>query len=290
MPFGNFFKVCEIMEPDGKVHRKRHLVVKNDFEPMIPEDEFDREMWFIDFIYKIQEALAGEEFAMAQMKNIRMDRSGIWKKVDVLEAFSSYDPDKIPNWDHRQESGISLDPGVVHGTGIVEGFRDLKSGDLWITLAEKRYGTEIPEDKFLRMMRDHYDETIADWIISESNSGGLEWVIFLKNAGYNAEVANFGTANEATGDVTNSQKAVERHFKERILKWLFENKKIHIVKSKELFKEFSLYNPYENKEKGKGDIIDALLHFVFKIMGGIDFIMELIEREGIEQTDGAILI
>ena len=87
-------------------------------------------------------------------------------------------------------------------------------------------------------------------------------------------------------------RAFERAWYERVLKDFLEKKKI-FLHNENLFREFSLYNPVENKEKGKGDLVDALLHCCFHAAGGISYLMELLQdKEGLVSGDdsGAILI
>ena len=281
MKFGNFFKVCEIREP-LKAHQERELVVLNDFDPQIPEKDPEREKWFIDVIYELQKAIMGEEFAAAQMKNIFLDRSGLWSKKVVLEAFDRFDPEKIPNWDNVEKAILAIDPGTIHGTGYCICLREFKTGDVWIVISDRRYGTEMSEDNFKQLIVDLHHEWNVDEIHCESNSGGLEWINHWLELGIDAYAANFGTANVNTGEVSGASKAFERHYKERVLKDLLEKGKIHIVKSEGLFRDFALYNPHENKEKGKGDEIDAVLHGVFEVVGGVDYILENLSGENEE--------
>lgn len=279
MKFGKFFPICNITE-------NNELIIMNDFDIEIPDNQIDRTIFMKDFIYELQKAIAGEEFAAAQMRNVYLDRTGIWSKQDLLNAFIRFEEREVPKWDLIIKAVIGIDPGIVHGTGIVVVLRDM-NGEVWVVFAKKRYGTEIHEDQFKQMIIDLYEEYNVDVIKCESNSGGLEWIYHWRNAGYNALATNFGTANEATGMVTNASKTIERHHKERVLKSLLEDKKIHIIKNETLFQEFSLYNPYENKVKGKGDIVDALLHAVFEIVGGMEYVLELLENEGIKEKGDA---
>ena len=191
-------------------------------------------------------------------------------------------PKSLPPDDRVSRCAIGIDPGVVHGTGYVIVKRDALNGHVWVVKADKRYGTEISEDAFKRMVADDYRDYCADIIRCESNSGGLEWVLHWQSIGLHAFTDNFGTAVESSGEVANQAKAVERHYKERVFKDLMERRMIHCCPSKELIKELSLYNPYENKEKGKGDIVDALLHAVYEVVGRYHYIQEHIlvqERE-----------
>ena len=87
-------------------------------------------------------------------------------------------------------------------------------------------------------------------------------------------------------------RAFERAWYERVLKNLLEQHDI-LLHSEVLFREFSLYNPVENKEKGKGDLIDALLHCAFHAAGGIMYLMELLQDKEViegESPSGVTLL
>ena len=105
----------------------------------------------------------------------------------------------------------------------------------------------------------------------------FEWEL----RGMNCYSNTFGVGQPQTGDVSNQKKAYERVWYERVLKDLFEKKKIHLHDDI-LFNEFGKYDPNKSKDKNKGDLVDALLIAAFWIVGGPDYIYEnLIDKETI---------
>jgi hypothetical protein len=100
----------------------------------------------------------------------------------------------------------------------------------------------------------------------------------------NAQTTGFGTANPNTGDVTNATRHLERAYYERILKHLMEAGLIKLA-SKKLRGQMDFYNPDDNKEKGKGDLMDCLLQASFHVVGGYQYLKELAAKEIGEDAD-----
>lgn len=280
--FGNVFPICEIAEPTA-ITKKRELVQLNEFNVEIPQAGVEREEWFKNMMYELQVSIADEEFAKAQMLNIYDDMSGLWNSADLVEAFDTYNEEDLPEWPLNVIEAV--DPGAQHGTGVFICSMDT-SGHIYELFAHKYFHTQISEERFKQVMMDKYDEFGVKLGLCESSYGGLFWIDHWRGKGYSFQAANFGTANPRTGETSNATKAVERHYKERVVKYLLEKKRLHLH-NRTLFKEFSLYNPTENKEAGKGDILDAALHAIFEIVGGIKFVVEILADEGEEQAEVA---
>jgi hypothetical protein len=100
----------------------------------------------------------------------------------------------------------------------------------------------------------------------------------------------FGIGQPQTGDVSHGHKAYERVWYERVLKDLFEKKRVHLH-SDILFNEFGKYNPNKSKDKNKGDLVDALLIGIFWIVGGPQYIFDnLIEQGFIDDESGGVAL
>jgi len=285
MKFGNMFPVCDILEP-SEDNPTRQLVQLNDFDVPVPIDPLENEQFWKEMIYRLQIALADEEFAKAQMLNIYEDISGMFKGKFITRAFESWAENLIPEFPTNVVMGI--DPGHTHATGVIILALDNR-GHVHEIYAKEFFGSQISEEKFKDLVHGLYREYGVRTGYCESNSGGLWWMDHWRLEGLTFWAANFGVANPNTGDVSNMQKAFERTYHERVLKHLLEKGKIHLH-NQQLFKEFSLYNPTESKEKGKGDLVDALLHATFHIVGGMNYIMEIMkERAEIIEPDAVAL-
>ena len=282
---GEFFPVCEIIEPTVK-GSIRELVVLNENIPTPPQLLNDREGFLKNFMYEILLALTDEQFAKAMILNIE-DFSHEMLQPDLIQyAFDSYDKDKIPEFLAMVVEGV--DPGYGHGTGVIILGLDT-NGHVHELFAKKYFGGEISENDLKQEVHDKYLEFSCWEGACESAYGGLFWIDEWREKGLNFWSANFGTANPKTGEVGNQSKAIERSYKERVLKDLLEKKRIHLH-NKTLWNEFSLYNPLEDKEKGKGDLIDALLHALFILMGGVNYVVnEIMQEQGGEEDSGAMV-
>ena len=277
MAFGDTFPVVSLdPDPKGTGYIADY---RNNFHVTVTEQ------FWKDMIFRLQAALMDEAFAKAQMLNIYEGETVMFRADLIADAFESWLEENIPEFPHNTVMGV--DPGAVHATGLIILALD-GDGHVHEVFADEYFGGKISEKKFKNTVADLYVKHNVREGYCESNSGGLWWIDDWRERGLTFWAANFGTANPQTGDVTNATKAIERHYKERVLKHLLETHRIHL-RNKQLFKEFSLYNPVESKEKGKGDLMDALLHAVFYLVGGINFIIEEINKEqGTEEVDAYV--
>lgn len=284
--FGNYFPIFRI--EDNPKTGLFELVQINEFDIDIPTDPVLKKDFFKNLMYELLTSLYDEAFAKAQMLNIYDDSAGMFKAEYVASAFEDWDKTKLPKLAYN--SVMSIDPGHTHATAVIILQKD-RDGNLHEVFAKEYFGKAITEDAFKEEIVQLYRDYGVREMYVESNSGGKWWRDHWVERGLNCSLSNFGTTNPATGEVSNMNRAFERAWYERVLKHFLENHKI-FLHSQDLFREFSLYNPVDNKEKGKGDLVDALLHCCFHAAGGIEFLMELlVDKEGVGMQDsGAILI
>ena len=282
--FGNYFPIYRITDIQGVFQ----LVQINDFDIDIPIDPILRKEFFKDLMYQLLAALYDEAFAKAQILNLYDDSAGMFKADLVAYAFDEWSKANFPKLAYN--CVMAIDPGHTHATGVMILQKD-KHGNLHEVFAKEYFGKQITEDDFKEEIFQLYREYGVREMYVESNSGGKWWRDHWVERGLNCYMSNFGTTNPQTGETSNMNRAFERAWYERVLKDFLEKKKI-FLHNENLFREFSLYNPVENKEKGKGDLVDALLHCCFHAAGGIAYLMELLQdKESIGADDsGAILI
>jgi hypothetical protein len=283
--FGNFFPVFRI-EEDPRTG-EFILVQMNDFDIDIPTQEIPRRDFFRNMLFKLLAALHSEAFAKAQMLNIYDDSAGMFRAELVANAFENWSESKIPKLEHN--SVMAIDPGHTHATAVIILQQD-KDGNLIEVFAKEYFGKAISEEDFKDEVFELYRKYRCRELYVESNSGGKWWRDHWVERGLNCHLSNFGTANPNTGEVSNMTRAFERTWYERVLKDFLEKGKI-LLHNEALFREFSLYNPVDNKEKGKGDLVDALLHCCFWAAGGINYLMSLIEnKESLPDTEGGVIL
>lgn len=284
--FGNFFPIYRIMtDPDTNQYE---LMQINEFDIEIPTEPLQKREFFKEMMFKLLSALYDEAFAKAQILNIYDDSSGMFPPGLVTDAFENWSPDLIPRFPSHSVMGI--DPGHTHATGLIILQKD-RDGNLIEVFAKEYFGKLISEEEFKEEVFQLCREYNVRDIYVESNSGGKWWRDSWVDRGLNVHLSNFGIANPNTGEVSNMQRAFERTWFERVLKDHLEKHKI-FLHNEQLFKEFSLYNPVESKERGKGDLVDALLHCCFYAAGGIEYMMELVrEKEKMaSENKGGMLI
>jgi len=284
--FGNYFPIFRIEDnPQTGIFE---LVQINNFEVDIPSDPILRKDFFKNLMYELLSSLYDEAFAKAQMLNVFDDSSGMFKSELVANAFDNWSEKNLPRLAYN--SIMAIDPGHTHATAVIILQKD-KFGNLHEVYAEEYYGKSITEEEFKDEIFELYRKYGVRELYVESNSGGLWWRDHWLSRGMNCQLSNFGVTRPDTGEVSNMQRAFERTWYERVLKDFLEKGKI-FLHSQQLFKEFSLYNPVENKEKGKGDLVDALLHCCFHAAGGIQYLMELVQQKEIVDSmeSGAILL
>lgn len=284
--FGNFFPIFRIEDhPETGEFYLRQI---NEFDIEIPTEGVLRKEFFRDMMMKLLAALYDQAFAKAQILNLYDDSAGMFRADLVASAFEDWSKDNLPKLAYN--CVMAVDPGHTHATGVIILQKD-KFGNLHEVFAKEYFGKTITEDAFKDEIVQLYKDYGVRELYVESNSGGKWWRDHWVERGLNCFMSNFGTTNPQTGETSNMNRAFERAWYERVLKDFLEKRKI-FLRSEELFREFSLYNPVENKDKGKGDLVDALLHCCFHAAGGITYLMELLkDKEGVGPVDsGAILI
>lgn len=284
--FGNFFPIFRIK--DNPQTKEFELVQTNNFDIVIPADPIGKRDFFRNMLFKLLAALHDEAFAKAQMLNLYDDSSGMFRAELVADAFEGWSESNLPRLPYN--SIMAIDPGHTHATGVIILHKD-KDGNLHEVFAKEYFGKAISEDKFKDEVFTLYKDYYVREMYVESNSGGLWWRDSWIERGMNCHLSNFGVGSPNTGDVSNMGGAFERAWYERVLKDFLEKHKI-FLHNEALFREFSLYNPVDNKESGKGDLVDALLHATFYAAGGIEYLMSLVENKEVIHSEegGAILL
>lgn len=276
--FGDLFPIYEFIEPDGQIYKERTLVRLN-------PQESDSEIMVLDqdtvdyMVHSILTLAKDKRYADAMVYNIKNVGTDPFPAALVTEAFESWHADLVPQYPINCVEAI--DPGFTHATGVIILKMD-KDGHIWESYAHEFFGGEITEEKLKQRIYVLYIDQGVKELYCEPNSGGSHWVFEWELRGMNCFTNTFGVGQPQTGDVSNQKKAYERVWYERVLKDLFEKKKIHLH-SDILFNEFGKYDPNKSKDKNKGDLVDALLIAVFWIVGGPDYIYEnLIDKETID--------
>lgn len=277
--FGDFFPIYEIVEPDGQVYKERTIVRLN--PPEKDQQILTLDQDTVDYIvHSILTLAKDKRYADAMVYNIKDTGTDPFPAELVTEAFESWNAPSVPKYPLNTVMGI--DPGFTHATGVIILKMD-KDGDIWESFAHEYFGGEITEEKLKQRIFVLYKEQGVKTLYCESNSGGSHWMQEWELRGLYCERANFGVGQPQTGEVSLENKAYERVWNERVLKDLLEKKKIHLH-NEILFNEFGKYDPNKSKDKNKGDLVDALLHAVFWIVGGPEYVYEnLIDKEIIEE-------
>lgn len=283
--FGNFFPVFRVEE--DPITKEFVLVQINNFDIEVPTETIAKRDFFRNMLFKLLAALHDTAFAKAQMLNIYDDSSGMFRAELVANAFEYWSESKIPKIAYN--SVMAIDPGHTHATAVIILQQD-KDGNLIEVFAKEYFGKAITEEAFKDEVFELYRKYHCREAYVESNSGGKWWRDHWVQRGMNVHLSNFGTANPNTGEVSNMGRAFERTWYERVLKEFLEQGKI-LLHNERLLEQFSLYNPTDNKERGKGDLVDALLHCCFWAAGGINYLMSLIENKKVmdDDTGGVIL-
>lgn len=276
--FGDLFPIYEIMEPDGTVYKERTIVRINPQESDMEYFELTQDV--VDYIvHSILTLAKDKRYADAMVYNIRNVGTDPFPAALVTDAFNNWDQDLLPKYPVNVVMGI--DPGFTHATGVIILSRD-KSGMVYEEYAHEFFGGEITEEDFKQRIFGLYKKYGVKALYCESNSGGLQWMHEWGLRGMNCLPANFGTGQPNTGDVANMSKAYEKTWNERVLKDLLEKHMI-LLHDDILFNEFGKYDPNKSKDKNKGDLVDALLHAGFWIVGGAQYVYDnLIDKESIK--------
>jgi len=104
--------------------------------------------------------------------------------------------------------------------------------------------------------------------VCEGNCGGAELVLFMKQHGFRAYTQVWSGNNKI-----NSHDSFIR-----LLRHFLDERKIYLCNPK-LKQQLTIYNPKKDKEQHKGDIADALLHFVWVAVSGLTYLRKLAQRQ-----------
>jgi hypothetical protein len=235
-----FFPVAEIVEPVGEI--PRHLKIRNKHIPspdIAGMSETEREQFFKDFMYKMLEALMGEQYAKALILNEEdwskdpfppelLDRA--FERIRYEQAIPLVE-EPTPFWNQLviykeylptyHWSWLTQFPDLVpYSAGYHEnvensrvayvdpGFQHAlallilgkhKNGQIHELFAQEWFGGEITEEGVKDMIYLICKAFRVELLIIESNSGGLWWHQYMTKRGITCITGGFGTANPKTG-------------------------------------------------------------------------------------------
>ncbi len=255
----------------------------------------------IDVILKIiLDATMGQAYAQQQLGNVDDYSGEVFNPDKVDLAFKkgkTFKPKKI-----YDDACLAIDPGAVHNfaAGIL-GMEGLEFYELWVEGFSISGRTEEQNEKMLKKIAkscayayiEHHCTTIA----SESNSGARLIVPLIVHyirkflplaKGSRAIIPNIVWSNWGTDREQGYEapRIISRVDYITLMQYVFDYGKITLQDRNEhehlMRVEIARYRPEDGKEKYKGDFVDMLLHGVWELSGGFDYIDRLIGAEDID--------
>ena len=263
----------------------------------------------IDVILKIiLDATMGQAYAKQQLGNEDDYAGEVFNpdKVDLsFKKGKTFKPKNI-----YDDSILAIDPGAVHNfaAGIL-GMEGLEFFELWVEGFSISGKTEEQNEKMLKRIAKScahaYIEYHCTKIVSESNSGARlivplivhyirKFLPLYKGSGGMAEIPNIIWSNWGADREQGFEapRIISRVDYITLMQYIFDYGKITLQDRNEhehlMRVELARYRPEDGKEKYKGDFVDMLLHGVWELSGGFDYIDRLIGSE--DEDSGAILL
>lgn len=233
-----------------------------------------------EFLFAVMKSLSGEGEARAQLLNEYnregdiFDPNSLTNAALAYEYFMSQRSQEI----HIEKMLLSIDPsGVGHPIGWC--IFAYGSNTIWeVCSGEKQLGDEdeinnekITPDKLIAFFINKARKHKVNYAIIENNQNGPTIKIMLKIAKIKCEFRNFGGETNINSH-TNKNRLV-RHF--------LDNGMI-VIKNPDLIAQLRIYNPFENKNKLKGDLADSFIHVVWELVGGSRFLKKLAKLQAKE--------
>ena len=263
---GDFFPICEIVEPTGPGLRKVRILNKDVPSPDIAHMTLEqKEHFFKGFMYMLLKALAGEQFAKAMVYAVADLTEDPFRPELIDACFQERKVYALPT--KFQKIVGFVDPGFYHATALlIVGFDGTKVYELH---SQEYFGGEISEDAMKSDIAHHCIKLGVDELYVETNNGGIWWMNTWQQMGITCWAGGWSNENVETGQVTNTS-WFERAIFERVLKDLIE-KHLLVLFNDKIKTQWDNYDPLHNREKGKGDLMDCLLQAAFWVIGGIDY-------------------
>lgn len=260
----------------------------------------------IDVILKIiLDATMGQAYTRQQLGNEDDYTGDVFNpdKVDLsFKKGKTFVPKNI-----YDDSILTIDPGAVHNFAAgVLGMEGLEFFELWVEGFSISGKTEEQNEKMLKKIAKScayaYIEHHCTKIVSESNSGARLIVPLIVHyirkylplaKGSRAELpeiiwSNWGGDKEQGFE---APKLISRVDYITLMQYVFDYGKITLQDKNEhehlMRVEIARYNPEEGKIKYKGDFVDMLLHGVWELSGGFEYIDRLI---GVESEDSGVVL
>ena len=261
----------------------------------------------IDYILKIiMDAVMGQAYTKQQLGNVDDYAGEVFNPDKVDLAFKmgkTFKPKKI-----YDDSILAIDPGAVHNFAAgVLGMEGLEFFELWVEGFSISGKTDEQNEKMLKKIAKScayaYIEHHCTKIASESNSGARLIVPLIVHyirkflplaKGSRAIIpeviwSNWGADREQGFE---APRIISRVDYITLMQYIFDYGKITLQDRNEhehlMRVELARYRPEDGKEKYKGDFVDMLLHGVWELSGGFEYIDRLIGSE--DEESGVILL
>lgn len=240
------------------------------FKEIFKDKQFEKDIKFVTLTYehsphiqlagndplisKVLKATMGTEYMKSQLANEESFEGEAFNAVRVSEAIESYD-DFMKSMGNNTpiDAVIGVDPGFAHATGVF--CCGVYQGHIFEIESHQLYGKNTSEDSIKAVVTD-MAKSYGAKIVCESNSGGLHWLRHWKNQGLYARAQNFAS---------DSKPRDSRSYYMRQLKLLLEQHKFHFCNT-DLRNQLLIYDPDKNKLDAKGDLADAALHAIHRLL------------------------
>lgn len=258
-----------------------------------------------EILQRIMDCLMGKAYTQQQFGNVDDYSGEVFNPDKVDLAFTkgkTFTPKKI-----YDDSILAIDPGAVHNFAAgVLGMEGLEFFELWVEGFSISGKTEEQNEKMLKKIAKScayaYIEHHCTKIASESNSGARLIVPLIVHyirkylplaKGSRAELpeiiwSNWGGDKEQGFE---APKLISRVDYITLMQYVFDYGKITLQDKNEhehlMRVEIARYRPEDGKEKYKGDFVDMLLHGVWELAGGFEYIDRLI---GVESEDSGVVL
>ena len=198
-------------------------------------------------------ASMGEAFTKRQLDNETTWEGDAFPPYMIIDAMNGYD-EFMPSVANKAfPSVVGVDPGYAHATGVWCG--GIYRGHIFELESTMLAGNKNSEERIKAHIAELANDYCAE-IVCESNSGGLHWMDGWRSLGFTVSAQNFEN---------NPLKVFDRKNMLKIIREAFEQHRIHIC-SKKLQLQLLKYNPDKDKNDSKGDLADAFIHAVFKLL------------------------
>lgn len=220
-----------------------------------------------EMVRVLVEASTGKEEAKRWLDNKFMGTGDTFDSMFIIKAYENYEI--IRNRENLQPHTVimGIDPAdAVHPVGwwigaISDGGEwcwELESGEINLarSLDEVDGGEKWTKTRMEAFLMSKYKEYRCDLHVIESNSGGIQTSLNFNLGGCNGRTQNFGSPKS-------------KHSRESMIgftKNILESGHL-LLKGDKLQDNMVKYDPNKNtKNKFKGDIVDAMLHAIFRLM------------------------